>query len=251
MIIKVGAAGICGSDVRYFLGENPWALHTLGKSTREDKNFILGHEVAGEIAEVGKRTKEERLGERVGIVAEKTYGKCYYCMRNLPNLCEKTLHIGHDGRWGEMEYPPGGYADYMQIWADNAYPIPGNVSFEEATQLDGLAVSVHANDRAHVSPGDSVVVIGAGAIGLMLLQIAGGRGATSTIVLDIWDLPLELAEKLGAGHTINALEDNVVDEIMRLTGGVGASVVFDTVGSAEAVETGLKCLARGGRFLIQ
>jgi len=250
VLIKVKAVGICGSDVRYFLGENPWALHTLGKDIKETKSFILGHEVSGEIVEVGKWISEKRIGERVGVIAFKGCGECYYCRRNLPNLCEKTLHIGHDGRWGDVEYPPGGYADYMQIWSDKAHPIPENVSYEEATQLDGLAVAVHANKVANVMPGDSVAVIGTSAIGLMLLQVAKARGATNVIAVDTWDLPLKLADELGADYTINAKKQKVVDEVLRITRGLGVNVVFDTVGKSETIKEGIASLARAGRLVM-
>jgi len=247
VLVCVRAVGICGSDVRYFLGENPWSLHTLGLDLKEEKAFILGHEVSGDIVEVGSRVQGSRISERVGIIAFKGCGKCYYCRRNLPNLCAETLHIGHDGRWKDLEYPPGGYADYIAVWDDKAHPIPRNVTYEEATQLDGLAVAVHANNRGGVSPGDSVVVIGCGAIGLMLSQVARARGA-QVICVDTWEVPLKIAEGLGADHVVNAKgKGELSEEITELTGGVGANVVFDTVGEEQTVKAGLRSLARFGR----
>ncbi|MGQ9596742.1 MAG: alcohol dehydrogenase catalytic domain-containing protein [Thermoproteota archaeon] len=100
VLIRVEAMGICGSDIRYFLGENPWALHTLGKDLKETRSFILGHEVSGEIVETGKWVSRNRISERVGVLAFKGCEECYYCKRGLHNLCKHTLHIGHDGRWG-------------------------------------------------------------------------------------------------------------------------------------------------------
>lgn len=250
VVIRVRAVGICGSDIRYYLGENPWALHTLGLNIREEKAFILGHEVSGDIVEVGSRVDVYRVSTRVGVIAFKGCGKCYYCKRGLPNLCAETLHIGHDGRWKGVEYPPGGYADFMQVWSDKVHPIPDHVSYEEATQLDGLAVAVHANERASVSPDDTVVVIGCGAIGLMLMQVAKARGAGRVICVDTWDVPLRLAEALGADHATNPKEtSDVPEELMKLTGGLGANVVFDTVGAEETVRTGLRSLARLGRYV--
>ncbi len=249
-IIKVRAVGVCGSDIRYFLGENPWALHTLGKNIKETKSFILGHEISGDIVEVGKRVSRDRIGERTGIIAFKGCGECYYCRRNLPNLCAKTLHIGHDGRWKDTEYPPGGYAEYMQVWSDKAHPIPENISYEEATQLDGLAVAVHANKVANVSPGDTVLVMGTSAIGLMILQVAKARGAAKIIAVDNWDLPLSLAKELGADHVLNASETDIVEEVKRITGGIGVNVCFDTVGKSETIKKGLKSLAGTGRLVM-
>jgi 2-desacetyl-2-hydroxyethyl bacteriochlorophyllide A dehydrogenase len=251
VLIRVKAVGICGSDVRYFLGENPWALHTLGRDLKETKSFILGHEVSGEIVETGKWVRSSRVSERVGVLAFKGCEECYYCKRGFQNLCEHTLHIGHDGRWGDVEYPPGGYAEYMQIWANNAYRLPDNVSYEEATQLDGLAVAIHANNRAGVSPTENVVTIGCGAIGLMVSQVARIRGASKIIALDTRDKPLEKAEALGVDHVINIKKNkNFVDEVLKLTQGIGANVVFDTVGSNETVKAGLSMLARMGRLIM-
>jgi len=251
VIIQVRAVGICGSDVRYYLGENPWSLHTLGKDLKETKSFILGHEVSGDIIEEGTRVGRHRISERVGAIAFRGCGECYYCRNDLPNLCEDTLHIGHDGRWRDIEYPPGGYAEYMQIWADKAHPIPDNVSYEEATQLDGLAVAVHANGRAAVSPADVVAVIGSGAIGLMSLQVAKARGAVQTVAVDTWEVPLEIARDLGADHVVNARNaGDIAESILSITGGLGANVVFDTVGSEKTVKAGLRALSRGGRFVL-
>ena len=250
VLIKVGACGICGSDVRYYLGENPWALHTLGKEEAMPPNTILGHEVAGEIVEVGSPAFENRLGERVGVIAFKSCGRCYYCRRGLHNLCMDMLHIGHDGRWHDVEYIPGGYAEYMPLWEDKAHPIPAHVSYEEATQLDGLAVAVHAVNRANMAPGECVVVIGSGAIGLMVMQVAKALGATSVIAIDVRETPLDMAVKLGASLSLNAKKSDVIKEVLKETGGEGANVVFDTVGAETTIYQGLKMLARGGRLVL-
>lgn len=250
VLIKVGACGICGSDVRYYLGENPWSLHTLGIEESMPPNTILGHEVAGEIFEVGSSSFKSRLGERVGIIAFKSCGKCYYCRRGLHNLCKEMLHIGHDGRWHDVDYIPGGYAEYMPVWEDKAHPIPQNISFEEATQLDGLAVAVHAVNRARILPGESIAIIGMGPIGLMVLQVAKNVGATDTIAIDIREKPLEVASKLGADITLNGKEKDIVKDILKETDGEGVNVVFDTVGNENTVMQGLSMLARGGRLIL-
>lgn len=250
VLIKVGACGICGSDVRYYMGENPWALHTLGVEEPMPPNVILGHEVAGEIVEVGNPQESHRIGERVGIIAFNTCGICYYCRHGLHNLCQETLHIGHDGRWKDVEYVPGGYAEYMPVWSDKAHQIPSEIPFIEATQLDGLAVAVHATSRANVKLGDNVLIMGSGAIGLMILQVAKAYGATKVIATDIREKPLEVALKLGADEVINVRKESLVDEVLKLTNRLGANVVFDTVGTATTFTQGLKSLARAGRYVL-
>jgi len=249
-LIKVGACGICGSDVRYYFGENPWALHTLGINEPMPANSVLGHEVAGTIVEVGDLENESRIGERVGIIAFDTCKKCYYCRRSLHNLCENTLHVGHDSRWKGWDYNPGGYADYMLIWDDKAHAIPDNISFVEATQLDGLAVAVHANNRGNVKTGDNVLVLGLGAIGQMVSQVAKARGALKVIGADIWEKPLEIASKIGVDVIVNSKKEDLLKIVMNETNNIGANVVFDTVGTAESFMVGMKTLARAGTYVL-
>ena len=249
VLIRVGACGVCGSDVRYYMGENPWALHTLGVEEPMPPNVILGHEVAGRVVEVGDPAEARRVGEKVGIIAFNTCGTCHYCRRGLHNLCENTLHIGHDGRWRGWEYAPGGYADYMPVWSDKAHPLPGHIPYVEATQLDGLAVAVHAVERAGVRPGDSVLVIGSGAIGLMALQVAKVYGALKVLAVDVRDYPLDTAARLGADVAINAAREEVDRRVLEETGR-GVDVVIDTVGGADTFVAGLKSLARAGRYVL-
>jgi len=250
VLIRVRACGICGSDVRYYLGENPWALHTLGKEEAMPPNTILGHEVAGEIVDIGSPAFRDRIGDRVGVIAFKSCGKCYYCRRGLHNLCMDMLHVGHDGRWRGVEYIPGGYAEYMPLWEDKAHPIPRHISYEEATQLDGLAVAVHAVNRANIASGEHVAVIGSGAIGLMVMQVARAMGATYVVAIDVRETPLDVAIKLGADSALNAKKSDIVKEILKETGHEGVNIVFDTVGTESTVVQGLKMLVRGGRLIL-
>lgn len=100
VLIKVGACGVCGSDVRYFQGKNPWALHTLGEDRANPPDMILGHEVSGTVVEVGDEVFIDRIGEKVGVIAYKACGRCEFCIEGRHNLCANVLHIGHDDAWG-------------------------------------------------------------------------------------------------------------------------------------------------------
>jgi len=250
ILLKVAACGICGSDVRYFMGENPWSLHTLGVEEPVPPNTILGHEVSGLVVDGGSPEFEDMIGSRVGVIAFKSCGKCYYCLKGLYNLCGDMLHIGHDGRWKNVEYIPGGYAEYMTLWYDKAHPIPDNVSFEEATQLDGLAVAVHAVYRARINPGDTVAVLGVGPIGLMILQVAKVMGASKIIALDVRSKPLEIAENLCADSVIDVSRVDIDDNLLKETNGIGVDAIFDTVCSESTVTRCLRSLARGGRLIL-
>ncbi len=251
--VKVKAVGICGSDVNYYNGINSWALHTIGENPLVPA-CVLGHEVSGEIVEVGEGVKRE-IGERVGIMAMLPCNECEQCRRGRYNLCAHVLHMGHDGNWAGTGVPhnPGGYADYVTVKDFQAVPIPASVSYEEATQLDGAAVAVHALRRASIFPGDTVAVIGTGPIGLLALQVAKAYGAEKVMVVDVEEAPLKIAKELGADLVVNANEQDPVEVAKRFSPGDkydwGVDLVLNTVGEETVVE-GLKMLRRGGKQLL-
>lgn len=248
VLVKVRACGICGSDVQYLQGTNPWSLHTLGIDEPSPQNIILGHEIAGEITRADG-AYEKRLGENVAINTDKPCGQCYFCKTGIENLCENVKHIGHDGRWGNVDFVPGGYADYCRIWETNACRIGSEVDFEEASQLDGLGVAVHAAKRAGIQAGNSIAIIGCGAVGLMTMQTAKVYGAGVAICVDRFEKPLDVAHKLGAEVTVNSSKDDLVKTVMSNTRGEGADIVFDTVGTNKTVTAGLRSLRRRGRLV--
>jgi len=249
VLVKVRACGICGSDVQYLQGTNPWSLHTLGVDEPSPQNIILGHEIAGEVVRAD-RANESRLGEHIAINTDKPCEKCFFCKTGRENLCENVKHIGHDGRWGNVDFVPGGYAEFCRIWETNACAIVPGVDFEEASQLDGLGVGVHAAKRAQIEAEDSIVVIGCGAVGLMTMQVAKVYGAGLSICVDRFQKPLDIAHKLGAEVTVDSSKEDLVKSIMSQTENNGADVVFDTVGTRETVTEGLRALKRGGRLVM-
>lgn len=251
--VRVKAVGICGSDVNYYNGINSWALHTIGDNPPLPPS-ILGHEVAGEVVEVGEASKR-KVGDRVGIMAMLPCNECEQCRRGRYNLCSRVLHMGHDGNWAGTGVPhnPGGYADYVTVKDFQAVPLPPSVSYEDATQLDGTAVAVHALRRAGIFPGDSVAVIGAGPIGLLALQVAKAYGAGAVMAVDVEEAPLSVAKELGADEVVNATREDPVEAAKAFSPGEkydeGVDLVLNTVGGETAVE-GLKMLRRGGKELL-
>ena len=123
VLIQVEACGICGSDLRYWQGDNPWALHTLGRHVPNPPNIILGHEYAGVVAKVNSPAYGHLLGRRVGVQSFRTCGKCDFCCSGSQNLCRNTIHMGHAQGWGQMDYYLGAYAEYCLGWADLLFPI--------------------------------------------------------------------------------------------------------------------------------
>lgn len=246
VLCEVHACGICGSDLRYLAGENPWALHTLGYAKPNPPAMILGHEVAGVVELNGRRV-------RAGLLAFRPCGECAECRRGTPQLCPHTAHLGHGAGWEGRELNPGGMAEFMPVWRDSVHELPEHVGFEHATFLDGLGVAVHAVDRADLRRGDRVVVLGAGPIGLSIMQVALARGAQAAAVTDVYDAALECARELGAEVTFDGREldaEGLAREIRAWSAGRGVEVIFDSTGDLALQQEALSSLAPGGTLML-
>ncbi|UCH34763.1 MAG: alcohol dehydrogenase catalytic domain-containing protein [Armatimonadota bacterium] len=250
VMVRVRACGICGSDLRYMAGENPWAQHTLGVRKPNPPRMVPGHEVAGEIVAVGDPAMAHRIGERVVMMAFRGDDTCYYCRRGFHNLCENTSHLGHAAGWAELDLNPGGMAELCPIWAENAYTLPDSISFEDATLLDGAGVALHAVHVGGVQSGEPVAVTGCGSIGLLIVQVAKALGAGPVVAIDVADKPLALAGELGADLVLNARESDVAAAVTRATDGLGAATSFDTVGADATIAQSLCLLRRGGTAVM-
>ncbi len=240
--VEMKACGICGSDVRYFQGENPWSLHTLGKNIPSPPNMLLGHEVSG----IVRKPEGDR---RVAILAYKGCGKCRYCTTGRENLCDTMEHFGHSAGWKPMNYYPGGMSERFQIWKGFEYDIPESISFEEATFLDGLAVAIHAVDVSRMTEGQRVGVVGLGPIGLMAAQVAKARGAEFVTGCDTTELPVELAEKIGYESMVCGGISDLAHELSARKG-AGLDVLIDTVGSEQTIAQGLGLLEKSGVLVL-
>ena len=248
LLVKVAACGICGSDLRYLHGENPWSQHTLGVVKPNPPNMILGHELSGVVAEAGSPAGQPWVGQRVAVLSFRGCGECFWCRAGEPHLCPDTQHLGHGAGWRGMAYNPGGMAEYCPIWADKVYPLPEHVSFAEATLLDGAGVAVHAVNCGLKRPGEAVAVYGCGVIGLLIVQVALAKGAAQALAIDISDKQLQLAAAAGA-QPVDARTQDVVAAALAATGGVGVGAVFNTVGTEQSFHQSLQMLRRGGRLV--
>lgn len=244
VLVNVKACGICGSDLRYLEGENPWSQQTLGYKAENPDNMILGHEFAGDVVEVADEKDKHLLGKKVAVIVYKTCGVCEYCRTNRSNLCKNTMHIGHGAGWREMEYYPGGMANYCQVWSDKVIPFE-NVSYEEACTLDFVAVALATVRKAKKIFAEDAVVIGIGPVGIMAAQLLKISGARSVTCVDIIDYSFKAAKECGADATI-LMNDSTADTILSMTEGLGASVVIDTVGSPDTQRFAFSiCKAKG------
>ena len=241
-VVRVGACGICGSDLRYLAGENPWAKHTLGYEKPNPPNMILGHEIGGHVD-----------GVPVAVMAFKACGRCPECRRGLESLCANTAHLGHGAGWVGREYNPGGMAELCPAWEEHVFELPEGCSCVEGTFLDGLAVAVHAVRRAGPRVGATALIVGAGPIGLLIMQTWKALGGGACWVVDVYDVALECARELGADHvrkcTPGSLEA-VARDVLSQTQGRGVDCAFETVGTQDTQAAALHGVGRGGCLML-
>ncbi len=233
VLIKTAIAGICGSDIHIVAGSVPQVLPRIAGK-------VLGHELVGEVVEVGDGVTHVAAGDRVAIEPLVTCGQCVMCRRGLYHLCPELAHIGM--AWS------GGFGEYAKAPARNVYRLPDSVSYEDASLLDCLAVGLHAVHRTDVRPGQAVLVFGGGAIGLATAHAAKWAGAALVVLATRSATARRLAEETGVDVTIDSSQDDVEARIMELTGGFGADVVFDAVGGTKNyVQKGIACVRPAGK----
>jgi 2-desacetyl-2-hydroxyethyl bacteriochlorophyllide A dehydrogenase len=231
VLVRVSAAGICGSDLHWYRGRRPLVF----------ANRIYGHEIAGTVEAVGAGVTRAAPGDRVGVEPLIGCGRCAACGAGAYHLCPDLRHIG--------AYYSGGFAEYTVAPEAKVFRLPDHVSAEAAALLDGFAVAVHALQRVPVTPHDDVVVLGAGTIGLQMLQLARHAGARRVVVTASRPEQAQAARQLGADVVIDARAVDAVAAVGDLTGGAGAAVVYETVGGeAETLAQAVAMVARGGRI---
>jgi 2-desacetyl-2-hydroxyethyl bacteriochlorophyllide A dehydrogenase len=251
VVVRVSKCGICGSDVRYFHGENPWAKQTLGREIPNPPNIILGHEFVGVVEEVCEDNDSSLIGKRVAVNTFITCGRCGFCRNSQENLCANTKHLGHGQGWGIMDYYPGGMAEYCIAFTSQVYELPEHVSDEEATFLDPMIAALHAIDVGGPKPLDKVAVYGAGPIGLLIAQYAKAYGAIRTFISDIADENLEVARTLGVDFAVNVSgQVPFSEEVMTQSGNEGVDLAFNTVGTTDSIKESLAILKKGGTLVV-
>lgn len=221
LILKVESVAICGSDVRIF--------HRGHVNVKPPQ--IIGHEVAGIVYRVGRRTNEFKEGERVVLGADVPCGKCFYCLRGHQNNCIRAIAFGYQLQ--------GGFAQFMAVPRDaiNAkivQRLPEHLSFDEACLTEPLACVVNGQSLSKIQAGDTVVVIGAGPIGLMHVMLARAKGATKIIVSEVSEKRLEMAKNFNIDVLIDAKKEDPIEIVLRETDGLGADVVIVAAPSGDA-----------------
>ena len=252
VLIEVSKCGICGSDVRYFHGENPWAKQTLGRHVNNPPNIILGHEFTGVVHEVFDKSDVHLVGKRVGVNTFITCGRCNFCRNGQENLCDDTKHLGHGQGWGKMDFYPGGMAQFCIAFSSQIYELPENVSDEQATFFDPLIAALHAVDVGGPKPLDKAAILGAGPIGLMIAQIAKVYGATRTFITDIAAENIAIADQVGVDYPINLSDGTkcLRKLVTEKTDSMGVDLAFNTVGTTASIIESLEILKKVGTLVL-
>ena len=236
-LIRVKACGICGSDVHGY----------DGSSGRRIPPLIMGHEAAGVIEGMGAKVEGFSLGDRVTFDSTVYCGECEYCLEGKVNLCDRRMVLGVS--CGEYRRH-GAFAEYVAVPSRILYKLPPSLPFEHAAMIEAVSVAVHAVGRVKFQPGDASVVVGAGMIGLLLVQAARAAGCDRVIAVDLDKDRLKLAKELGATQSINHLESDTIETILGATAGQGARVSFEVVGSTPTVETAIQATRKGGAVVL-
>jgi len=254
VLVRNKAAGICHTDLSLI----------NGVSRISPLPCIPGHEGAGVIQEIGQRVTNVKPGDHVLLLWVPVCGTCYYCLRGQPYLCmEKDKTRGGamtDGtyrlRKGSQDIHSmmgvGCFSEYNVVTERNVLPIDPSIPFNIAAVVGcGVITGVGAViNKAQVKPGSSVAVMGAGGVGLNVIQVAILANATKIVAIDILDNKLELAKLFGATHVINASREDPIEKVMEITEGIGVDYAFEVIGSAETTLTAYKLIRRGGYAVV-
>jgi len=236
VLIRIRAVGVCGSDIHYYREGR------IGPFVVEEP-LILGHESAGEVVEVGRAVKHLKPGDRVAIEPGVGCRRCEYCHEGRYNLCPEEVF---------MATPPvhGAFVEYVVWPADFVFKLPPETPFEAGALCEPLSVALQAIKQGNPKPGAKVAILGAGPIGLALLQASLAYGASEVYITDIYPLRLDKAREMGAKEAINAKESDPVEAILDLTNGRGADVVYEAAGSVVTQKQAFRIVKSGGTIVL-
>jgi L-iditol 2-dehydrogenase len=236
VLIRVKACGICGSDV-----------HGMDGSTgRRQPPIIMGHEAAGLIAEIGSGVEGWTTGQRVTFDSTIYCGECWHCRRGEINLCDRRRVLGVSCDEYRQD---GAFAEYVVVPARILYLLPEAVSFCQATMVEALSIAVHAVRRTAVNLNDSALVIGAGTIGLLAIQVLKAVGCSPVIAADIAEDRLARARKLGADECIDSGVASIGEEVRKHVAR-GVDLAVDAVGVASSLRSAVEALRKGGALTL-
>lgn len=233
VVIKIKYCGICGTDVHIFEGEKG--------SAEVNPPVTLGHELSGDVERVGAAVRRFKKGDRVSVDPNSYCGKCYFCANGKKHLCTDMKGLG--------TAVDGGFAEYITVPEETVYPIAENVSYEAAAMTEPISCCLHGFDMTEVRMGDTVMIVGTGNIGLLMVQLARHAGADKIIAVEPDDRRREKAVSMGADFGINPLADDT-DAILKEQGIVNIDKVIDCAGRVSTAEYAVQYAGRGATVML-
>lgn len=235
ILVNIKAASICGTDLHIWRWDR-WAAGRLRPPV------ITGHEFAGVVEAVGAGVDTPRVGDHVSLESHVVCHTCYQCRTGKAHICQNTRILGVD--------TDGGFAEYATVPAENAWVNPPELPWEVAAVLEPFGNAVHTVYSGVGVEGKTVLVTGAGPIGLMAIAVARASGATLVVATDLQPYRLEFARRMGADRAVNVAEEDPVEVVRELTGGQGVEVLLEFSGSEKAIHQGLQALMPGGEARV-
>lgn len=240
-LVRITAVGVCGSDLHTF-------RHARIGDTRLEGPLILGHEFTGVVEQVDARALDGNFralepGARVAVDPAQPCARCAPCERGDPNLCENLRFCG---LWPDQ----GALCQWMHMPARSCFPIPPEIDDEAAVMLEPLGIAIHTADLAKIRVGDRVAILGAGPVGLCILQLVRLSGADCVYVADRFPWRLNLARRLGASETLDCGQTDPVEAVRQATGGRGVDVAIEAAWCDESLDQAAEMLAMGGRLMV-
>lgn len=233
VLIRVKAAGICGSDLHLYKG-----VHAFRKLPA-----ILGHEVAGEVAAVGSEVTRFKPGMAVTVLPQISCGSCTACQGGYPNVCPQKTVPGTSA-W------QGTFAEYFIAPERVVYPLPVGVDFVVGSLTEPLAVAVHVAERSGLRNRKRVAILGAGPIGMLVVALARYYGVEQTIITDIYDYNLRIAQEIGATVTVNVNKEDLISKVQELTGGEGVEAVIVAASAPGIIDQASTITAQRGTVCL-
>lgn len=233
VFIRVRYCGVCGTDVHIFEGDKG--------SARVDPPVILGHELSGDVIKVGEKVKNVKIGDRVSVDPNLYCGKCYFCANGKKHLCEHMVGLGTAA--------DGGFAEYVTVPEELVFPVADNVSYEAAAMTEPISCCLHGMNLTDVDIGDTVMIVGTGNIGMIMLQLAKHAGAAKIIAVEPNEKRREKAKCLGADICIDPLSDDT-EAILWANGVKNIERVIDCAGLTSTAEYSLKYAGRGATVML-
>lgn len=234
VLIKVFACGVCGTDIHIYHGEKG--------ASDVNPPVILGHEFSGEVVKVGKDVTTVKVGDRVTVDPNNYCGICMHCKMGKKNMCENMQGCGVGFN--------GGFAEYCVVPEKLCFQLKDNVSYEEGAMTEPVACCLHGIDLANIKPGGTVCIIGGGAIGLIMAQLARASGAAIVIMSEPVEMRRKIALANGCDYAVDPIHEDLVGRIREITGTEGVDTVIECVGRVMATAQAVSIANKGATVLL-